>query len=201
MTTNDLQQKLRARVEGVDALRWSGLAVTLGFVGLITLFVGGYAVTDPGGWVGIGGTAAWVLVMLGASVLAWYRPGAALVLLTAAACAPVAFGLWSLVDYGTAHDWEDNHGPVSLVLVVAICAPASVAGLFRPRAAGCLMLAVSVGPLLLEAAGATSHFYEPLSVGLVLAPLVVSGVLFLVARTGAEPTAPRAPGPGTSVPP
>lgn len=177
----DFKQKLSARVEGVDALRWVGLVVTLGFVGLVTLFVGGYAVTDPGGWVGIGGTAGLVLVILGLSVLAWYRPVGALALLAVAACAPVAFGLWSLVDYSAAHAWEDSHGPASLVLVVAICAPAAVAGLFRPRAAGYLILTVSVVPLLLEAVGATSHFYEPLTVGLVLTPLVASGILFLLA--------------------
>jgi hypothetical protein len=28
--------------------------------------------------------------------------------------------------------------------------------------------------------GATSHFYEPLSVGLLLAPTVASGILFLL---------------------
>jgi hypothetical protein len=180
MTMNEFGQRLLARVEGVDALRWSALAVTFAFVGLVTLFVGGYAVTDPGGWAGIGGTAAFVLAMLGLSLLAFYRPGAALVVLAVAACAPLAFGLWSLVGYGAAHDWEDGHGPLSLVLVVAICAPASVAGLFRPLAAGYIILTVSVVPLLLAAVGAASHFYEPLLVGLLLAPLVASGVLFLL---------------------
>jgi hypothetical protein len=176
---DELLRQLRARVEDVDALRWSALAVALGFVGLVTLFVGGDAVTDPGGWAGIGGTAAGVLVLLGSCALAWWRPGIALALLVVVACAPLAFGLWSLVDYGAAHDWEDSHGPVSLVLVLAVCAPAAVAGLFRPRAAGWLILAVTVVPLLLAAVGATSHFYEPLSLGVLVTPLVVSGALFL----------------------
>ncbi|MGZ5400047.1 MAG: hypothetical protein ACXWDM_08535, partial [Nocardioides sp.] len=167
--------------------------VTLGFVGLVTLIIGGSAVTDPGGWAGIGGTSAFVLVMLGSSLVALYRPGAALVVLAVAACAPVAFGVWSLVDYGAAHDWEDGHGPLSLVLVVALCAPAGVAGLFRPRAAGYFILTVSVVPLLLAAVGAASHFYEPLSVGLLLAPLVASGVLFLVSGRQQGPPHPSAP--------
>jgi hypothetical protein len=176
---DELLRQLRARVEDVDALRWSALAVALGFVGLVTLFVGGDAVTDPGGWAGIGGTAAGVLVLLGSCALAWWRPGIALALLAVVACAPLAFGLWSLVDYGAAHDWEDSHGPLSLVLVLAVCAPAAVAGLFRPRAAGWLILAVTVVPLLLAAVGATSHFFEPLSLGVLVTPLVVSGALFL----------------------
>jgi hypothetical protein len=165
----------------------------VGFVALVTLFVGGDAVTDPGGWAGIGGTVVFVMAMLGLSLLALYRPGAALVVLAVAACAPVAFGVWSLVDYGAAHDWEDSHGPLSLVLVVAICGPAGVAGLFRPRAAGYFILTVSVVPLLLAAAGAASHFFEPLSVGLLLAPLVASGVLFLLSGRQQDRPHPSAP--------
>lgn len=176
---SDFRQKVLARVTGVDSLEWSALGLTLGFVGLVTLFVAGDAITDPGGWAGIGGSAAWVVTMLVLCLLAWYRPGGALAVLTVAACAPLAFGLWSLADYGAAHAWEDSHGPLSLVLVVAICAPAGVAGLFRPRAAGCLILAVNVIPLVLAAVGARSHFYEPLAVGLVLLPLVAGGSLFL----------------------
>jgi hypothetical protein len=197
MTMSELGQKLMARVEGVGALRWSAVTVTLGFVGLVTLFVGGSAVTDPGGWTGIGGTAVVVLAMLGLSLLAWSRPGAALAALTVAACAPVAFGLWLLVDYGAAHEWEDSHGPLSLVLVVAICAPAGVAGLFRPRAAGSFILLVSVVPLLLEAVGAASHFYVPLLVGLLLAPLVAAGVLFL--WSGRQQLTAKVPGPASDL--
>jgi hypothetical protein len=191
MTMNEFGQRLLARVKGVDAVRWSALALTLGLVGLATLFVGGSAVTDPGGWVGIGGTAVVVSGLLGLCLLALYRPGAALLMLAVAACAPLAFGVWSLVDYGGAHDWEDSHGPLSLVLVAVTCAPAAVAGLFRPRAAGYLILTVSVVPLLLAAVGAASHFYEPLSVGLVLAPLVASGVMFLLSARQSRPSAPR----------
>ncbi|HET8769047.1 MAG TPA: hypothetical protein VFM86_17105 [Pedococcus sp.] len=192
------RQDLAARVEGADSLRWSAVAVTVGFVGLMALFVGGDAVTDPGGWVGIGGTALWVLVVLGLSLLALTRPGAAMPVLAVAACAPLAFGVWSLVDYGAAHDWEDNHGPLSLVLVMSVCAPAAVAGLFRPRAAGWLILTVSVVPLLLAAVGAASHFYEPLSLGLLLVPFVASGFLFLLSarhqgRLGLSASSPGKP--------
>ena len=177
---NNFGERLKARVESVDGLRWSALAVTLGFAALVTLFVGGAAVTDPGGWTGIGGTTVLVLALLGLSLLGLYRPRATLAVLTVAAFAPLAFGLWSLVDYGAAHDWEDSHGPLSLVLVVALCAPAGVAGLLRPRAAGYFMLTVSVVPVLLAAVGAASDFYEPLLGGLLLAPLIASGVLFLL---------------------
>ena len=177
-----------ARHEDADALRWIAFAITLGFAGLIVLFVGGYAVTDPGGAAGIGGTAAVLAAVLGLSVLAWYRPGTALVLAGVAACGPLAFGVWSLLDYGAAHAWEDGHGPASLVLVVAVSAPAAVAGLVRPVAAGYLVLTVSIVPLVLAAVGATTHFYEPLSVGVVLSPLVVAGVLLVLSGRRREPS-------------
>ena len=95
---------------------------------------------------------------------------------------------------------EDSHGPLSLVLVVATCAPAGVAGLFRPRAAGCVILTVSVVPLLLAAVGAASHFYEPLVVGLLIAPLVASGVLFLLSGRRQGRPRPSAPWSGRPVP-
>lgn len=193
MTMSTLRQKVLARVAGVDALRWVALATTLGYVGLVTAIVGGYAVTDPGGWAGIGGTAAVVLTMLGSSLLAWWRPDRAIVVLMLAAGAPVAFGVWSLLDYGATYDWEDSHGPASLVLVLAISAPAGVAGLFRPRAAGYLILTVCLLPLLLAAVGAASHFYEPLAVGLLLTPLVASGVLFVLSGIRHGEPRPRAP--------
>ena len=192
-------QRLKALLESVDGLRRSALAVTLGFVGVVTLFVGGAAVADPGGWTGIGGTAIVVLGLLGLSVLGLYRPGAALVVLAVAACAPLAFGVWSLVDYGAVHEWEDAHGPLSLVLVAALCAPAAIAGLSRPRAAGYFILTVSVAPLLLAAVGAASDFYEPLLGGLLLAPLIVSGVLFLMSGRQQGQPHPSASLPGNPV--
>lgn len=195
---NILGQTLKARLENADALRMVALAVTLGFVGLVTLFVGGDAIADPGGWRGIGGTAALVLSMLGLSLLGLYRPRAAFVVLAVLACAPLVFGVWSLLDYDTVHTWEDNHGPLSLVLVMAICAPGAVAGLVRPHAAGYFILIVTVLPLLLAAVGAGSAFFEPLSTGLLLAPLVVSGVLFLL--SGRQQTSPHPSPPLPSTP-
>lgn len=73
-----------------------------------------------------------------------------------------------------------------------------MAGLFRPRAAGWLILTVSVVPLLLAAVGAASHFYEPLSLGLLLVPFVASGFLFLLSarhqgRLGLSASSPGKP--------
>ena len=184
-TEASIMSKIRAwfarRFAGVDALRWAACGLMVAFAGFVGLFVVGYAVTDPGGLVGIGGSAAWVAVVAGLGVWALYRPSGALIALAVLACAPLAFGVWSLLDYEAASNWEDTHGPMSMVLSLTVCAPAAIAGLFRPRPAGYLILVASMGPILLAAIGAASKFGRPLSIGLVLTPIVVSGVLFILA--------------------
>ena len=169
------------RFKGIGALQQVACWVMLVLAGFVGLFVVGEAATDPGGWVGIGGSAAWVMVMAGLGLWALYRPAGALIALAVLACAPIAYGVWSLLDYEAASNWEDTHGPLSLVLALTVCAPAAVAGLFRPRPAGYLMLVASAVPILLAAIGAASEFYRPLSIGLVILPIVVSGVLFVLA--------------------
>lgn len=192
---SDARRKLMTELEGVDALRWIASLLVLGPAGFFTLFVGGEAMADPGGWVGIGGSAAVVVFMVGLGALALFRPGVALVALAVAACAPLAFGVWSLVDYPAASTWEDTHGPISLVLVVAVCAPAAVAGLFRTRGAGYLILVVTVVPIVLATLGAAS--YRPLMIGLLQLPFIISGALFLVAHRQQENRQRSAVVPGT----
>jgi hypothetical protein len=173
----------------------------LGFAGFVGLITVGEAATDPGGWVGIGGSAAWVVATAGLALWALYRPFGTLIALAVLACAPLAYGVWSLLDYRAASNWEDTHGPLSLVLSLTVCAPAAVAGLFRPRPAGYLILVASAAPILLAAIGAASKFGRPLSIGLLMLPVVASGVLFIVAarqRRGraelvADPEAPPPP--------
>lgn len=179
---SDVRPRFAGRFTAIDVLQWIACAVTLGFTGFVGLFVVGESATDPGGWVGIGGSAAWVLVMAGLGAWAFYRPSGALVALTVLACAPLAYGVWSLLDYETASNWEDSHGPISLVLSLTVCAPAAAAGLFRPRPAGYLILVASAAPIVLAAIGAASKFYRPLSIGLLLLPIVVSGALFVLAE-------------------
>jgi hypothetical protein len=92
-----------------------------------------------------------------------------------------------LLDYDRWSAWEDQHGPLSLVLLLAVAAPLSVLGLSRPTVAGSLMLAAALLPVLLGTIGAGSDWTRPLSIGLVIVPVVISAVLFLLAgRQGAS---------------
>jgi hypothetical protein len=183
------RERLSDLARTTSVLAWVAFSVTVAFLGLAGLMVAGYTLTDPGGWTGLGLTALWAVPALGLVALAFYRPDTAIPVLAVAALAPLGFGVWTLVDYDGARGWEDQHGPVSLVLVLAVGLPLAVEGLSRPTPAGLMMLGITVVPLLLSIVGAGSDWGQALSIGLLAAPVVVGGVLFVLAgrsRTGPE---------------
>ncbi len=163
------------------ALRWAGFAVMAAFGGFVTLMLVGYTVTDVGGWEALGLIAAVGVPVVLLCLLAWWRPSVAVPVLAVACLAPVAFGALLLLDYERWSSWEDQHGPVSLVLLLAVGLPLAVLGLARPVEAGVMMLAIVLVPLLLEVVGAGSDWGRPLSIALVFAPVLASGTLFLLA--------------------
>lgn len=184
------RQRLSDLATTTSVLAWVGFSVTVAFLGLAGLMVAGYTLTDPGGWTGLGLTALWVVPSLGLAALSFYRPDTAMPVLAVASLLPIGFGVWTLVDYDGARGWEDQHGPVSLVLVLAVGLPLAVEGLSRPTPAGVLMLGVTVVPLVLSMAGAGSEWGQALSIGLLLAPVVAGAVLYLLAgrsRTRTDP--------------
>lgn len=164
-----------------SVLVWVGFAVTVSFLGFAGFMIAGYALTDPGGWIGLGLTALWVVPALGLVALAFYRPDTAVQVLVAASLAPIGFAVWSLLDYGGARGWEDRTGPVGLVLILAVGLPLAVEGLSRPTSAGLLMVAITGLPLVLSVIGAGSEWAVAMSIGLLSAPVLIGGVLYLVA--------------------
>jgi hypothetical protein len=184
------RQRLSDIVQATPVLGWVGFAVTMAFLGFAGLMVAGYTLADPGGWTGLGLTALWVVPALALAVLAFYRPDTAVSVLAAAALAPVGFGVWTLIDYQGVRDWEDQRGPVLLVLIVAVGVPLAVEGLSRATAAGLMMLEITVVPLVLSIIGAGGQWGQALSIGLLSAPVVIGGVLFVLAgRSSARPRA------------
>jgi MFS family permease len=162
-------------------LKWLGFAMTAAFAGFSGLIVVGYTLTDVGGWKAVGLIAAVAVPLVLLCLVAYHRPSVAAPLLGVAACVPIGFGVMQLVDYQRWSDWEDQTGPVSLVLVLLVAVPLAVLGLSRAGTAGRLLLAATVIPLLLAAIGAGPEWWRPLSIGVLLLPLVVSGVLFVLA--------------------
>ena len=181
------RQRLSDLARTTSVLAWVGFAVTVAFLGLAGLMVAGYTLTDPGGWTGLGLTALWVVPTLGLAALSFYRPDAAVPVLAVASLVPLGFGVWTLVDYDGARGWEDQHGPVSLVFVLVVGLSLAVEGLSRPTPAGVMMLGITVVPLVLSMVGAGCDWGQALSIGLLAAPVVAGGVLYVLAgrsRTG-----------------
>lgn len=162
-------------------LTWVAFAIAAGFLALAGLMVAGYGLTDPGGWKGLGLTVLWLGPLVALSALAFYRPDESVPVLAAATLPAVGFGVWALLDYEGARAWEDQNGPVSLVLVLVVAAALVVLGLSRPRPAGLLLVAVTVVPSVLAMIGAGSEWLLALSIGVVSAPILICGVLYLIA--------------------
>jgi hypothetical protein len=173
--------RLAELVKTTPVLAWVGFGVTVAFLGLAALMVAGDTLTDPGGWTGLGLTVLWVVPTLGLVVLSFYRPDTAIPVLAVASLVPVGFGVWALVDYAGVRDWEDQRGPVGLVFLLVVGLALAVEGLFRPTAAGLMMLGITVLPLALSLIGAGSDWGRALSIGLLTAPVVIGGVLYLLA--------------------
>jgi hypothetical protein len=175
------RQRLSELATSASALVWVGFALSMGFCALAGLIVAGETLTDPGGWTGIGLTALWLVPMIGLAALAFYRPDTAIPVLAVATLLPIGYGVWTLVDYEGARGWEDQTGPVSLVFILTIAVPLAIEGLSRPTAAGLLMVGMILLPLALSTIGAGSEWGQALSIGLIAIPVLVGGVLYLLA--------------------
>lgn len=182
------RQRLAQISATAPTLAWVSFAVALSFAALATLMIVGYAFTDPGGWTAVGLTAAWVLPAIALTALAFYRPTTALWVLAAATLVPLGFGLWSLLEYEAVRGWEDRTGPVSLMVLIVLALPLTVAGLSRPRPAGALLTIATLTPWLLAVLGAGSDWVRALSIGLVSLPFVAAGVLDLLAARPRGPS-------------
>ena len=112
---------------------------------------------------------------------------------------PVGLAVWAVVDPEPMRALEERMGPVTLVVLVVVAAGLVVLGLTRPRAAGILLLVASVVPATLSLVR-----IEGQSIGLgatvvIAAPLVVTGVLFLLDARGHSPALHRQARPSTAV--
>lgn len=185
----------------------TGVAKVLGYVafGLMALFgllgglfVAGYAFEDPGGWVAVAMTAAWVVPLAALAGFGLLRPeqaGPLFVGVTAVVCA------FTLADAVFGVIPRDAWGPVAAVTVFALGVALAFLGLHRAGLAGLLMLVTAFTQLAatVVAVAVRSHGPGPGpgallggSSGVVVLPLVVVGVMFLVAAALArEPLTPE----------
>ena len=166
-------------------LRKCGLVL----MGLLTFFVGafiiGETVSDPGGVLAIGLIAVWLVPLIGLLALAWWRPDTATTVLGIITGLVVAVSLWSALTADTWSSFEDDHGPIRSIGVFAVCVPLALLGWKRPKAAGIMLLVVTITPLLASLAawgGATALL------GIFGSPAIITAALYLASvRLGGEP--------------
>lgn len=135
------------------------------------LFVAGEAFADPGGWRAVAMTAAWVLPLIALSVFALRRPAAAGPVFVGATALVVLFTLadsaFGIIPRGT--------GPVVAVVAFAIGVALAFLGLHRAELAGLLMVVAGLAQLT----ATRGHLGG--SSGVVVLPILVVGLLFLLA--------------------
>jgi len=166
-------RSLRAR-----ALVWTAAAIMAAFTALAGLFIGGYALADPGGTEGIMLVLSWAVPMAVLAALAWLRPAWAAPVLTVLTTLLIAAGIWFAVDSASWRAFENANGPVRAVAVLALAFPAAVLGLKSTAVAGWLLLALGLGPIGFSALGSLAGVVAFSAISVI--PLI-TGLLFLVA--------------------
>ena len=169
-------------------LRYAAFTLMM-LVGLLgALFVAGYAFSDLSIWVAIASTAAWLLPTVLLAVVVLRHPNESapwLVALTAlVAVLTVLDSVFAVVD-------RDALGPVAPIAVSALAVSLAVLGLRRASLAGLLLVLLGVTQLGATAlgfggearggGGPTLGDLLTMSGGVVVAPVVVVGLLYLVA--------------------
>lgn len=151
-----------------------------------------------GGWVAVGGTAAWLVPLVGLALLAWHRPDWA-----AAALGVLLLGLlvvygWSVITPESWTTFEDTNGPIGALIAFALAAPMAVLGCKRARVAGVMLIALPVLPTLLVLISVARGLgAEGWPIAVVTAPAAIVGVLHLVASFLQPPRPPRSAAPAT----
>lgn len=179
------------------------LAVGVGPAALLTFFVSAEILTDPGGWPGLGIVVGWVLPMLVLAALALWRPGWSAAVMTALVGGWVVANLATVVWATAWAQYEDTHGPLGLIVMLALCVPLVLLGRARALRAGVLLLVAVITPILCGIAAMLVTWTVGGGIVLVVigAPFLVSAVLLVLAgRSERTPSARPVSSPGSSLP-
>jgi hypothetical protein len=167
-----------------EALTRIGVAIMVVFTGFGGIFIGGYAMEDPGGNAGLTVTLAWVVPMLALAAAAWFWPAFAAPLLISLTSVLVAACVWFAVDPEYVRSFTSGRGPVVAVSVIALAFPAAVLGLKRTALAGWLLIALGVLPLLITIVGRSGPVLSLAAASVV--PLI-AGIIYLASVRIARP--------------
>lgn len=169
--------------QGAQVFVLMGVLLGTIFSGMLVLFVGGEILSDPGGAQGALMVVAWLALPLFLWILALVRPQAAypmlvvvvaLVLLASIVAIPLAAPLW---------EFEDTHGPINLLVIIAALVPLVALGRAMPARAGWLMVALIAGFVILQSVSLllVGQWSVILVFVVLMAPFVAVAVLFVIA--------------------
>lgn len=168
-------------------VRYTAFSLMMLFCTLGGLFAAGYAFDDPGGLAAVGLTLGWLVPVAGLSALALLRPdwgGPVLIGVTALA---IAFS-WADTVFQLIP--TDSWGPVGSMSLLGLGVALGFLGLHRSKLAGWLlviasaaqMLGIVIGSLRMgDGDGPGPGAMLGGSSGVVVLPLLVIGVLFVIA--------------------
>ena len=145
-------------------------------------FIVGATLDDPGGGTAVVLTTGWLVPLVALAVLAVRRPVTAEWVYVAATLLVAGF---TLADAGLDIIPRDDWGPVTTIAVFALGVALGFLGLRRPATAGLMLVglaAVQLGAVVLSRIHDEGpRFAVGGSSGAVILPLLVGGVLFLLA--------------------
>lgn len=188
-------------------LRQAALGFIIGYAALAALFIAGETFDDPGGWAAVAMVLIWAVPLTALALTAWFRPAAGQALLGAATAASVALGVWYTVAPEAWRSFEDHTGPVRALVTFVVAVPLGLLGWHRPVQAGALLVTLGVVPVVLAGLTEPGRALAATSLGIVSAPAVLVGALYLVSAGFAarhhgpaphptdSPTASPGPGP------
>ena len=160
------------------------LGVLLGaaFSAMILLFIGGEILSDPGGVQGALIVAAWLAAPLILSIVALLWPRVAYPILAIAVAFVVLAALAAIPFAQQVWDFEDTHGPISLLVILGALIPLVALGRAMPGRAGRLMVGLIVGAVVCQAIslGLVGEWSVILVFGVLMPPFIAVAVLFLV---------------------
>lgn len=164
------------------ALRVSGLVLMLLVCAFGLLWAAAEAMADPGGWLAVALTAAWLVPLLLLTGLALWRPELAQPVILVVAVLLGLVLVFSAVAQGTWSDLENHVGPFRAVGLLALALPTAVLAWHRPLTGGSVLLALGalatvLGMVLRGRVGGSA------ALGVVALPIVLSGALFLLSTT------------------
>lgn len=168
---------------------WTALTFFGAFAALGSLFATGEALADPGGWEAAGITALWLVPAAALAAVAWLRPERAMPTLAVLGALVVVVAVWFAAMPGAWRTFEDEWGPVRILLSFAVAIPMAAAGRRHPLASGIMLAVVGFVPPALTAMSADDGARSAVGpMAAVSTPiLVTAGLLLAAAWIGRRP--------------